>query len=343
MINLEDYNYFLPKEKIAQDPEKKRDHSKLLVMNKNQIKHRLFYQIIEEIEKGDVIVVNNSKVITSILKGRKETGGKVEALFLREIAPAKNEWECLLKGRKLKIEGKLFFLDDRLIGTIVKWKKLGQFIVKFSSDMSIRDILRKHAAIALPPYIKAPQNDISRYQTIYASNEGSIAAPTAGFHLTHELIRKIEKKGSKLVELTLHVGYSTFMPLNKEILSNHTMDPEYFFIPDDSVATIEKCQNQNYRLFVVGTTTLKALESATNSKGKITRLNGWSDLFIVPGYRFKSKIARMITNLHMPKSSPLLMVCAFAGKERILHAYQEALSKNYRFYSFGDAMLVDNE
>ncbi|NVM28083.1 MAG: tRNA preQ1(34) S-adenosylmethionine ribosyltransferase-isomerase QueA [Candidatus Helarchaeota archaeon] len=343
MIKLEDYDYILPKEKIAQHPAQKRDRSKLLVIIHNQIKHKHFYQIGDEIEKGDVIVVNNTKVISSILKGQKETGGKIEAVFLREIDPQSNEWECLLKGRKLRIGGKILFSNDQLMGTIIEWKKFGQFVVRFSSVKPVEEFLKERGVIALPPYIKAPQDDLSRYQTIYASQEGSIAAPTAGFHFTPELIQNIEKRGAKFVELTLHVGYSTFMPLNNEILLNHKMEPEYFIIPPDTIATIEECQHQNYRLIVIGTTTLKALESAVNNKGKITKVNGWSDLFITPNYSFKSDISRMVTNFHMPKSSPLLMVCAYAGKERIFNAYQEALSNNYRFYSFGDAMLIDRE
>ena len=342
MNNLADYNYILPKDRIAQKPAEKRDHSRLLVLENKNIKHRQFYQIIDEIEEGDVFVVNNSKVIASTLKGKKETGGKVEILFLREINSQENEWECLLKGRKLRVGGKLNFLDSQLIGTIMKWKKLGQFIVKFTADTPIQALLNEYASITLPPYIKTPQDDISRYQTVYASKDGSIAAPTAGFHFTRDIIQKMHNNGAKFVEITLHVGYSTFMRLDNEILSNGQMDSEYFTIPTESAAVIEDCLNRNDRLIVVGTTTMKALESATNQNGKIKKLRGWSNLFIAPGYSFNLKISRMVTNFHLPKSSPLLMVCAFAGKERILNAYKEAVSNNYRFYSFGDAMFCDS-
>jgi S-adenosylmethionine:tRNA ribosyltransferase-isomerase len=345
MIKLNDYDYFLPKEKIAQYPEKKRDHSKLMILTKNQIQHIFFYQLIDEIKSGDVFVVNNSKVIASNLKGKKETGGKIECLFLREINHDTNLWECLLKGRKLKVGGKILFLNGGLIGTIMQWQKVGQFLVEFRSNEPIQEILKENAAIILPPYIKAVQNDISRYQTVYASIDGSVAAPTAGFHFTPELIQQIEKKGAKFVSLTLHVGYSTFRPLTDEIFAGQeTMDPEYFSLSQpSSIEIIENCIQQGHRLIAVGTTTLKALESVFDSKGKVTRQEGWSDIFIAPGYKFKSAVSQMITNFHMPKSPPLLMVCGFAGKERIFQAYQEAISKNYRFYSFGDAMFVDKE
>ncbi|MFX1296556.1 MAG: tRNA preQ1(34) S-adenosylmethionine ribosyltransferase-isomerase QueA [Promethearchaeota archaeon] len=343
MINLEDYDYFLLKEKIAQHPENKRDWSKLMVITKNQIQHKKFYQITDEIEDGDVIVVNNSKVIAVNLKGKKKSGGRVECLFLREIEPEKKIWECLLKGRRLRPGIEIQFLNGQLKGSILNWKKFGQFLIEFTSESPIKDILREHAAVILPPYVKAPQDDLNRYQTVYASIEGSIAAPTAGLHLTTELIEKIEKIGANFVTITLHVGYSTFMPLNNELLSNYKMDPEYFSISQPTIKKIQECSDQNNHLIAVGTTTLKALESATNNKGNISRLNGWSDLFIAPGYSFKSNISRLVTNFHMPKSSPLLMVCAFAGRKHIFEAYKEAISKNYRFYSFGDAMLVDKE
>ncbi len=343
MINLDAYDYNLPKAMIAQYPEERRDFSKLMILNKNQIKHKRFYQIISEIKAGDVIVRNNSKVIASNLKGQKQTGGKVECLFLREIDPTNNLWLCLLKGRKLRSGTKLLFLDGQLQGTVIEWKKFGEFVVQFSSPRTIKEILREHATITLPPYIKVPQPDLSRYQTIYASKEGSVAAPTAGFHFTTELIYKLEKQGIQFVNVTLHVGYSTFMPLTPEILSTHKMDPEFYSIPPQTIEVIEECQSQNHQIIAVGTTTLKTLESATNNKGKITHPEGWSELFIAPGYSFKSGVTRLITNFHMPKSSPLLMVCAFAGRERILRAYREAISQKYRFYSFGDAMLVDKE
>jgi S-adenosylmethionine:tRNA ribosyltransferase-isomerase len=300
--------------------------------------------MIEKIKEGDVIVGNNSKVIGSTLMGKKETGGEIECLFLREINSQNSMWECLLKGRKLKPGGNLSFLDGQLSGIIIQWKQAGEFLVKFTSDKPVKEILRANARIKLPPYIKAPQVDITRYQTIYASEEGSIAAPTAGFHFTPELLQKIERKGVTFLTITLHVGYSTFMPVTDEILSSHkTTEPEYFLIEESLIEVLENCLAENHQLIAVGTTTLKALESATNSNGKINRLNGWSDLFIAPGYSFKSGVSRMITNFHMPKSFPLLMVCAFAGRERILHAYQEAVSQDYRFYSFGDAMFIDKE
>ena len=344
MADLENYDYFLPKVRIAQHPAIQRDHSNLMLIKKETIEHRIFYQIIEEIEAGDVLVVNNSKVVASSLEGQKETGGRVECVFLREVNPEKMMWECILQGRKMRNGSKIEFLDGKLKGTILKWIKFGQFLIEFQAEVPINTLLRDYASITLPPYIKAPQKDLSRYQTTYASVDGSIAAPTAGFHFTPELMQKIEKKGAKFVPITLHIGYSTFMHLTDEILSDGKIgEDEYFVIPNESIIEIEKCQNENRQLIAVGTTSLKALESAINRKGAITQLEGWSDLFISPGYSFKSGITHMITNFHMPKAPPLLMVCAFAGKDRILHAYQEAIANGYRFYSFGDAMFVDKE
>ncbi|MHA1267300.1 MAG: tRNA preQ1(34) S-adenosylmethionine ribosyltransferase-isomerase QueA [Candidatus Helarchaeota archaeon] len=341
MINLEDYDYNLPPDKIAQYPAEKRDHSRLLILTKDQIKHLRFFQIIHEINAGDIIIINNSKVIGTKLIGRKETGGKIECIFLKEIDPTTNRWDCLLKGRKLRIGTRITFFDNILYGIIKEWKKFGQFEVEFFSKRALHEILKAKALITLPPYIKAPQKDLTRYQTIYSCKEGSVAAPTAGFHFTPALMKKIEQKGAKFVQLTLHVGYSTFMPLNEEILQTHKMDSEYFSISPTAANLINQAVSDQNRLIAVGTTTLKALESATDATGKITKLYGWSNLFISPGYRFNSKVTRLITNFHMPKSSPLLMVCAFSGRNRILKAYQEALSNGYRFYSFGDAMLID--
>jgi len=344
MSDLDHYNYFLPKEKIAQYPTPQRDHSKLMILNKNSIKHRIFHQIIEEVRAGDVFVINNSKVIATSLEGQKDTGGIVECVFLKEVDPEKSVWECILKGRRMRNGRKIEFLNGKLKGTILKWIKSGQFLVGFSSGTPVKTLLREYASITLPPYIKAPQEDLSRYQTIYASIEGSIAAPTAGFHFTPELMQKIENKGAKFITITLHVGYSTFMHLTDEILvKGKTGEDEYFSIPDESIIEIEKCQNENGHLIAVGTTTLKALESMTNNKAERRQLQGWSNLFISPRYSFKSGVTHMITNFHMPKSPPLLMVCAFVGKERIFKAYQEAIAKSYRFYSFGDVMFADKE
>jgi S-adenosylmethionine:tRNA ribosyltransferase-isomerase len=341
MINLEDFDYKLPKERIAQVPAAKRDQSKLLLLLRDKIKHSQFSEVIDEIRDGDLIIVNNSRVIAANLRGQKETGGKVECLFLREVDAPNNVWECLLKGRKLRPGSTITFLKGRLIGKIISWKKFGQFNIKFTTPQPIRAILKENGSIKLPPYIKTKHKQIDRYQTVYSQEEGSIAAPTAGLHFTPELIRKIEKLGAKFAPLTLHVGYSTFMPLNQTILRTHKMDPEYFIVPPASAELIKDARFDGNRIIVVGTTTLKTLESATNEKGELGRLQGWSNLFISPGYKFRAKMNYLITNFHMPQSSPLLMVCAFAGRERIFKAYHEALSRDYRFYSFGDAMFIE--
>jgi len=344
MADLENYDYLLSKDRIAQHPATQRDHSKLMIIKKESIEHRIFHQIIEEVEAGDLFIVNNSKVIAASLEGQKESGGVVECVFLREVNPEGHIWECILKGRRVKKDGKILFLDGKLRGRILNWIKFGQFLIEFQSEGPVKKLLHEYASITLPPYIHAPQQDLSRYQNTYAAVEGSIAAPTAGFHFSPELIQKIEKKGAKFVAITLHVGYSTFMHLTNEILTAGKMEEkEYFSIVPSASEIIEKSRAENRQLIVVGTTTLKALETATSNNGKMTQLEGWSDIFIAPGYSFKSGMTRMVTNFHMPQSPPLLMVCAFAGKDRIFRAYQEAIAQNYRFYSFGDAMLVDRQ
>lgn len=344
MKDLKNYDYVLSKDRIAQYPAAQRDLSKLMVVKGASIEHRIFHQIIEEVEAGDLFVVNNSKVIASSLEGQKESGGRIDCVFLRGVNPEGTIWECILKGRRVKKDSKLSFLDGKLKGRVLNWIKFGQFLIEFQSEVPVKNLLSEYASITLPLYIRAPQQDFSRYQTTYASIEGSIAAPTAGFHFSPELIQKIEKKGAKFAAITLHVGYSTFMHVTNEMLtSRKTGEMEYFSITPSSIEAIEKCRTENKQLIAVGTTTLKTLEAATSNNGKITQSDGWSDLFIAPDYSFKSGVTRMVTNFHMPQSPPLLMVCAFAGRDRIFRIYQEAIAQNYRFYSFGDAMLVDRQ
>jgi S-adenosylmethionine:tRNA ribosyltransferase-isomerase len=344
MLDLKNYDYVLSKDRIAQYPAAQRDHSKLMIVKKASIDHRIFHQIIEEVEAGDLFVVNNSKVIASSLEGQKESGGRIDCVFLRAVNPEGTIWECILKGRRVKKDSKIQFLDGKLKGHVLNWIKFGQFLIEFQSEVPVKNLLREYASITLPLYIRALQQDFSRYQTTYASIEGSIAAPTAGFHFSPELIQKIEKKGAKFVAITLHVGYSTFMHVTDEMLTTRkTGEIEYFSIAPASIEAIEKCKTENRHLIAVGTTTVKTLEAATSNSGRITQSDGWSDLFIAPGHSFKSGVTRMLTNFHMPQSPPLLMICAFAGRERIFQAYQEAIAQNYRFYSFGDAMLVDRQ
>jgi len=329
MLSLSDYDYFLPKELIAQEPLKDRSKSRLMVLFKDKIEHRRFFEVIEYLNKGDTLVINDSKVIPAKLKGRKPTGGKIEVLLLKEIE--KNAWECLIKGKNLREGTKLIFKD--IEGKIIKRDR--KFVVEFNVE-DMRAYLEKHGEMPLPPYIKKELKEKNRYQTIYARKEGSIAAPTAGLHFSKELLNEIRKKGINIAPITLHVSIGTFAPVRSQDITKHKMEAEYFEISKESAEIINKTKG---KVIAVGTTVVKALESSSRN-GEVVPLHGWSDLFIYPPYEFKSPIKALITNFHLPKSTLLMLVCAFAGRERIFKAYRQAIAEKYRFYSFGDAMLI---
>ncbi|HID28303.1 MAG TPA: tRNA preQ1(34) S-adenosylmethionine ribosyltransferase-isomerase QueA [Methanosarcinales archaeon] len=327
-MKLSDFDYYLPKELIAQKPIEPRDSSKLMVLCNNRIKNDIFHNIINYINKGDTLVLNNTRVIPARLFGRKGTGGKIEVLLVEKIN--ENTYHCLVRGKK--VIGKKIFFDNTVIGT-VKSKVGSRYIIEFECKESIEDILKKIGKMPIPPYIKESIESKDRYQTIYASENGSIAAPTAGLHFTKELLDKIRKKGVNIAYITLHIGIGTFTPVRVENISDHKMEAEYYIISEKNANLIN---NTEGKLIAVGTTTVKALESAA----LIKKCEGWSDLFIYPPYKFTSKIEGLITNFHLPKSTLLMLVSAFAGKERILEAYKVAIKHQYRFYSFGDAMLI---
>lgn len=329
MLSLSDYDYSLPKELIAQEPLKDRSKSRLMVLFKDKIEHRRFFEVVEYLNKGDTLVINDSKVIPAKLKGRKPTGGKIEVLLLKEIE--KNVWECLIRGKNLKEGTKLIFKD--IEGKIIKRDR--KFVVEFNVE-DMRAYLEKHGEVPLPPYIKKELKEKNRYQTIYARKEGSIAAPTAGLHFSKELLNEIRKKGINIAPITLHVSIGTFAPVRSQDITKHKMEAEYFEISKESAEIINKTKG---KVIAVGTTVVKALESSSRN-GEVVPLHGWSDLFIYPPYEFKSPIKAMITNFHLPKSTLLMLVCAFAGRERIFKAYRQAIAEKYRFYSFGDAMLI---
>jgi len=314
-----DYN--LPKEKIAQIPTFPRDHCKLLVLNGEKIEHRKFYEIIDYLHKGDVLVLNDTKVMKARLIARKPTGGKLDILIIRE----KNGfYECLIKG-KYK-EGTKFFIANKE-GEILE-KRNGRCLIKLPLNM---EEIEKFGIMPTPPYIKREVENEGWYQTVFAKKKGSIAAPTAGLHFTQELLKKIAEKGVEIVYVTLHVGLATFMPPEKM-----KEEKEYYSISEESA---EKINSAKGKVVAVGTTTVKALESSAKN-GKVIASEGWSNLFISLEHKFQSPIQGMVTNFHMPNSPPLIMTAAFAGKELLMKAYEEALKKNYKFLSFGDAMLI---
>ncbi|MHA1270475.1 MAG: tRNA preQ1(34) S-adenosylmethionine ribosyltransferase-isomerase QueA [Candidatus Helarchaeota archaeon] len=346
IININNFDFELPIELIAQKPIKPRDKARLMVINDINIKHMFFNEIVELFDKDDLIIFNNSRVIPSRMYGKKKTGGKIEILFLRDMSNEfkdENIWLVILKGHGLRTGVKLYFGDKRslLEGEIVKWVENGKFLVKFKfNNGNIRDFINKKAIIALPPYIKRKYKKFNMYQTVYSKQDGSIAAPTAGLHFTEKLLIKLRRNGVKIGFLTLHVSASSFIPITEQTITKPPIDPEYYYIPKETIDLYNKFTERNAHITVVGTTTLKALESACNDDGKITNPEGMSNLFIFPGYKFRSKVSKFITNFHTPKSPPLLMVSAFYDWEKLKKAYQIAIENKYRFYSFGDGMLI---
>jgi len=337
-MKLSDFDYNLPKELIAQYPVKKRDHSRLLVLHRDtkKIEHRTFKDITEYFYKDDLLILNNTKVVPSRLIGRKETGGKIETLILYTTENSKKygEYETLLKPtRGCKVGSKLIFGDGKLIGEISRIEN-GRRFLKFNSNNGIDTYLDDLGKMPLPPYIKRePEvSDKNRYQTIYASKKGAIAAPTAGLHFTKDILSFLSKKGVDTEYITLHVGYGTFKPVKSFDITKHNMEKEYFEIEDK---VIEKAKSKSYRNIAVGTTACRALETVATK-----RINkGWTDLFIYPPYKFKL-VDALLTNFHLPRTTLFMLVSSFCGRNLLLKAYNEAVQKNYRFYSYGDCMLI---
>jgi S-adenosylmethionine:tRNA ribosyltransferase-isomerase len=329
-MRLQDFFYELPPELIAQYPLDKRDQSRLLVLDRKSgdIRHRHFSEIVEFFEPGDVLVLNNTRVFKARLKGKKETGGNVEMLLVREIE--KENWEVLVhSSKRLKIGTKIFF-NDRSFARIVN-KMPGRCAVEFNAPAM--EMIKKYGIVPLPHYIRrhAVPQDEQTYQTVYADPQGSIAAPTAGLHFTKEILKEIEIKGTKICQLTLHIGPGTFKPIRTQDIERHVMDAEYAEISQETADAI----NAARRVIGVGTSVTRTLESVA----PVQVFSGFTDLFIFPGHRFRV-IDHLITNFHLPCSTPFLLVCAFASKELIFKAYQEAVQEKYRFLSYGDAMLI---
>ncbi len=339
-MKVSDFNYELPEELIAQTPIEKRDESRLMVLDrKNQtIEHRKFKDIIEYLEPGDVLVRNNTKVIPARLYGKKETGAKIEFLLLNNIE--KDIWECIVRpGNKLHVGTNVIFGDGILNAKILEVMPGGTRKVEFNYNGIFNEILDKIGLMPLPPYIHEELKQKDRYQTIYAKHNGSAAAPTAGLHFTQEVIDKLQQKGVIISNVTLHVGIGTFRPVKEEVVENHQMHSEHFYIKQEDAEKINQAKKNGKRVIAVGTTSCRVLETIANEKGEVKATEGDTQIFIYPGYKFKC-LDGLITNFHLPQSTLLMLVSALAGKDYIMQAYNQAVKEKYRFFSFGDAMFI---
>ena len=341
-MRVDEFDYFLPPELIAQEPASERDESRLLVLDRRDgtIVHKRFKQITEYLEPGDVLVVNDTRVIPARLKGVRKTGGKVEVLLLRNLGS--DNWECLVRpGHKTRTGDSLFFGEGSsdLVGTVVSRTPFGGRVIHWTYEGRWEDVLSRLGEVPLPPYIKRPLHDPSRYQTVYARVPGSAAAPTAGLHFTPELLDRIRAMGCRVEHITLDVGLGTFRPVREETVEAHKMHEEYFRVAPEQAEAMNRAREAGHRLYAVGTTVVRTLETCADETGRIRPMSGPTDLFIYPGYRFKA-VDSLVTNFHLPKSTLLMLVSAFAGKDLIMKAYREAVEERYRFFSFGDAMLI---
>ena len=340
-MDVKDFRYDLPQELIAQDPLEDRSSSRLLVLDKDtgKITHKHFYDIIDYLDEGDCLVLNETKVIPARLMGvKKDTGAVVEILLLKR--KSKTVWECLVKpGKKCRVGAVIEFGEGLLTGTVIDIVEEGNRIIEFEFDGIFEEILDKLGTMPLPPYITHTLKDRNRYQTVYAKNDGSAAAPTAGLHFTKELLKDIEDKGVRLAKVTLHVGLGTFRPVKVSDVRQHHMHSEFFQVSKEAADIINSTRANGKRVICVGTTSTRTVESASDNKGYLKETSGWTDIFIYPGYKFKVSDA-LITNFHLPESTLVMLVSALAGREKVLHAYEEAVKEKYRFFSFGDAMFI---
>jgi S-adenosylmethionine:tRNA ribosyltransferase-isomerase len=342
---ISSYDYDLPKHLIAQYPTAKRDESRLLVLHKesSRIEHRKFYEIIEYLNSGDVLVLNDTKVSPARILGTRTTGGRVEGLIVREIE--ENTWEVLLQSNHRLKENEFLTFDNSVKGEILYRNDTGSWIIRFEDKRKFAEMLENSGRMPLPPYIKRNSDnksqgihDDERYQTIYAKKMGAIAAPTAGLHFTTNLLQEISRKGIKIVYITLHVGLGTFKPIHKEDIRQHTIHKEFYNIPEEAIDTINKAKSLGNKIFATGTSTCRVLETIAKDHTTGQR-SGWTNLFIYPPYTFKLTDS-LITNFHLQRSTLILLASAFAGRENIATSYEEAISRNYRFYSYGDCMLI---
>lgn len=349
---LSQFDFDLPSELISEYPSKNRDESRLMVVHKDtgEIEHRIFKDVLEYFDEGDAFIFNNTKVFPARLFGKKEkTDADIEVFLLRELNPESRLWDVLVDpARKIRVGNKLYFDDkngeNKLVAEVVDNTTSRGRTIRFSFDGSheeFRETLESLGTTPLPKYIKreAEDMDAERYQTIYAKETGAVAAPTAGLHFSHELMKRLEIKGAEFAEVTLHVGLGTFRNIEVEDLSKHKMDAEYFSINNHAASVVNKALERKKRVVGVGTTSMRATESAVSASNNLKADSGWTNLFIFPPYDFMIADT-MITNFHLPKSSLLIMTCAFGGKDLILKAYEEAVKEKYRFYSYGDAMMI---
>lgn len=340
-MKTHDFWYDLPEELIAQTPLPQRDSSRLLVLSRHsgQIAHRHFYDLLEYLRPGDCLVMNDSRVLPARLLGQRPTGGAVEVLLLRELG--NDRWECLCKpGRKMQPGQQAVFGNGALTATVCEVRDDGNRVIEFNYQGIFLEVLERLGRMPLPPYIKVALQDQERYQTVYSAEVGSAAAPTAGLHFTKDLLKKIEDKGVRTAFVTLHVGLGTFRPVKAEEISQHRMHSELCMMGQKTAELLNQTRQEGGRIICVGTTSCRTLESLVNPDGTFEAKSRWTDIFIYPGYTFKAMDA-LITNFHLPESTLVMLVSAFAGREKVLNAYNEAVKARYRFFSFGDAMLIE--
>lgn len=340
-MKTSDFNFYLPEELIAQHPLEKRDYSRLMVLDKSNgnIEHKHFYDVLDYLNKGDTLVLNNTRVMPARLIGEKEsTGAKIEFLLLKRIEGDK--WECLAKpGKKAKIGAEFSFGDGALKCTVVDIIEEGNRIIEFSYKGIFEQVLDELGEMPLPPYITEKLEDKERYQTVYSKEKGSAAAPTAGLHFTKELLEKAKEKGINIAYLTLHVGLGTFRPVKVEDVNSHVMHSEFYSLSEEDAHIINETKKAGGKIVSVGTTSTRTLETIGDDNGFVKAQNGWTDIFIYPGYKYKV-VDCLITNFHLPESTLIMLVSSLAGKENVMNAYNEAVKERYRFFSFGDSMLI---
>ena len=341
-MKVSDFDYELPEELIAQHPYDKRDEARLMVLHRDtkEIEHKVFKDIIDYLEPGDCLVINDTKVIPARLYGKKDTGANVEFLLLKRIE--NDDWEAMVRpGNKLKTGAKVTFGDGLLNAEILDTLPGGNRKVRFTYNGIFNEILDQIGLMPLPPYIKENiKEENEKYQTVYAKYEGSAAAPTAGLHFTEELLEKIKEKGIDIAKVTLHVGIGTFRPVKVENVEEHQMHSEHFFVKQSEADKINKARETGHRVIAVGTTSCRVLESVSDENGKVKEIETDTSIFIYPGYKFKC-VDCLITNFHLPESTLIMLVSALAGKEFIMKAYNEAVKEKYKFFSFGDAMFIE--
>lgn len=341
-MNISDFDYDLPENLIAQDPLEKRDESRLMIMNKitGELQHKHFKDIIDYLKPSDVLILNDSKVIPARIYGKRHgSGGTIETLLLKDLG--NDEWEVLVKPGRKALVGQVIDYGESLCGTVVDISRDGNRIIKFTYDgVSIYPILDRIGNMPVPPYIKKKLEDNDRYQTVYAKNLGSAAAPTAGLHFTEDLLTAIKEKGVIVKYVTLHVGLGTFRPVKVKDITHHIMHSEHYFVPEDTANEIKMAKQECRRVICVGTTSIRTVESAFNEKGELLSSSSDTSIFIYPGYKFKIADA-LITNFHLPQSTLLMLVSAFSSRDMIMNAYKTAIEMQYRFFSFGDAMFIN--